>query len=73
MGENAKLYLNGKLCGHAICKPFAFDVSKAVLDGENHLRIEVYTTIANAVKDPVSMYVPLSPTGVYGEIKYLYK
>lgn len=73
VGENAKLYLNGKFCGHAICKPFAFDVSDAVLEGENDLRIEVYTTIANAVKDPVSMFVPLSPTGIYGEIKYLYK
>ena len=29
--------------------------------------------IVNAVKDPVSMFVPLSPTGIYGEIKYLYK
>ena len=73
VGENAKLYLNGKYCGHAICKPFAFDVSNAVVDGENELKVEVYTTIANAVKDPVSMFVPLSPTGIWGEICYLYK
>ena len=37
VGENAKLYLNGKCCGHAICKPFAFDVSDAVKEGENEL------------------------------------
>lgn len=73
VGENAKLYLNGKCCGHAICKPFAFDVSSAVKDGENELFVEVFTTIANSVKDPVSMYVPMSPTGIWGEVSYLYK
>lgn len=72
VGENAKLFLNGKDCGHAVCKPFVFDVASAVVDGENELKIEVYTTIANAVKDPVSKYVPLSPTGIWGEISYIH-
>ncbi len=73
VGENAKLYLNGKCCGHAICKPFLFDVTDAVVDGVNELKVEVFTTIANAIKDPVSMFVPLSPTGIWGEVSYLYE
>lgn len=71
VGENASLYLNGVDCGRAVCKPFIYDVTKAVKQGENHLFISVYTTLANDQRDPVSMYVPIAPTGVSGDIEVL--
>jgi hypothetical protein len=72
VGENAVLFVNGKNCGHAICKPFAFDITDAVKDGENQINIEVYTTLANSERDPVSMFVPMAPTGISGDIKILF-
>ena len=59
-------------CGFAICSPFIFDVSKAVKDGKNEFRIEVFTTLANSIRDHVSMFVPITPTGVWGKIEYKY-
>ncbi len=72
IGENAELFVNGVSCGKVICKPFVFDISNAIKDGENDIRIVTYTTLANVMRDPVSMYVPLAPTGVYGDVEILY-
>ncbi len=72
-GENAKLYVNGTLCGFAINSPFIFDVTDAVKDGQNKIKVEVYTTLANSIRDHVSMFVPMKPTGIYGKIFYKYK
>ena len=66
------MYLNGINCGHAICKPFVYDVSKALKDGENQLEIQVFTTLANSERDPVSMFVPMVQTGVSGDIEFLF-
>ncbi len=73
VGENARLFVNEIDCGIAICKPFVYDISKAVKQGENTVRIEVYTTLANSERDPVSMFIPLAPTGIFGDIEILYK
>ena len=73
IGENAKLTVNGVDCGLLVCNPFAFDVSKAIIDGENTVKVEVFTTLANAIKDPVSMFVPLARTGISGNVSLLYK
>lgn len=72
-GENAKLTVNDMDCGFAICPPFIFDVSKAIKDGKNKFKIEVFTTLANSIRDHVSMYVPIAPTGISGKIEYKYK
>lgn len=72
IGENAELFVNGISCGKAICKPFVFDIAKAVKEGENEIKVEVFTTLANALRDPVSMYIPLAPIGVYGDVEILY-
>ena len=73
IGENARVTVNGIDCGLQVCNPFAFDVSKAIVEGENTIKVEVYTTLANAIKDPVSMFVPLARTGISGKVWLLYK
>lgn len=72
VGENAEVFVNGVSCGMAICRPFVYDITNALKVGENQLKIEVYTTIANAELDPVSMFVPMAPTGICGEIEILF-
>lgn len=72
-GENARLIVNDKDCGFLICPPFIFNVNDAVKDGINKIRIEVYTTLANSIRDHVSMYVPIAPTGVNGKVEYKFK
>lgn len=64
VGENAEVFVNGSDCGFAVCKPFVYDITSAVKEGENQIRIEVFTTLANSERDPVSVYIPLAPTGI---------
>ncbi len=67
VGENAEVFINGKACGMRICPPYRYDVTDAVHVGENTLEVVVYTTLANALQDNVSMFVPLTPTGITGK------
>ncbi len=73
VGENAKVTVNGIDCGTAICKPFVYDISSAVKKNENKVVVEVFTTLANSERDPVSMYIPLAQTGISGKVEILYK
>ena len=52
-----------------ICPPYRFDVSRAIKEKSNEMTINVYTTLGNSVKDPVSMFTAIEPTGAYGSIK----
>lgn len=71
VGENAEVIVNGKNCGLLVCKPFIYDITDAVKEGENQLFVKVYTTIANDQRDPISMFVPLAPTGISGDVEIL--
>lgn len=71
IGENAQVFVNGKDCGFAICNPFIFDVSNAVVKGINKVKVIVYTTLANAIKDANSMMTPMARTGISGKITLL--
>jgi hypothetical protein len=51
-----------------VCPPYRFDVTDCVKVGANQVKLEVYTTLANAIKDPVSMFVPIEPTGAHGKV-----
>lgn len=73
VGECAEVFLNGESCGLRVCKPFRYDLTGKIKEGQNSLKILVSTTLANGLQDPVSMYVPLSPTGISGKINILYK
>jgi hypothetical protein len=71
VGENAEVIVNGKSCGLLVCRPFIYDITDAVREGENQLLVNVYTTIANDQRDPISMYVPMAPTGISGGVEIL--
>lgn len=73
VGECAEVFLNGESCGMRVCGPFRYDITEKLKEGQNTLKILVSTTLANALQDPVSMYVPLAPTGISGGLKLLYK
>jgi len=45
----ATVYVNGVLCGTAWCAPYQTDISQAVRNGANKLRIVVVNTWANAL------------------------
>ena len=68
VGENAELFVNGNSCGMRVCPPYRYEISEFVKEGENALKLTVYTTLANAIKDPVSCYVPIEPTGAHGKV-----
>ena len=69
VGENAELYVNDKYCGMRICPPYRFDVTDALKEKDNKMTIKVYTTLGNSVKDPVSMFTAIEPTGAFGSVK----
>lgn len=43
--EGVEVFLNGKCLGIQIAQPYRYNLTAAVLDGENHLIIEVATTL----------------------------
>lgn len=71
VGENAQVFVNDIDCGFVICNPFIYDITKGIREGGNQVRVEVYTTLANAIQDPVSLLVPMARTGISGKIKVL--
>lgn len=44
---SASLRVNGHDCGTRAWRPFRWDITKAVVQGENHLEVEVFNTAAN--------------------------
>ncbi len=77
--ESAEVFLNGSSVGMKIAKPYLYDISDYVIEGENRIRIEVATTLARKVRsmgvDPYSMgkKAPLSPTGIVGKVKLYFE
>jgi hypothetical protein len=73
--ETASVWCNGQFAGTAICPPYEFDVTELLYDGENHLRIEVATTLFNhvmAVTGGQDMFsripVVIPPSGLIGSV-----
>ena len=69
VGESAELYVNGKFCSMRICPPYRFDITDALKEKDNEMTLKVYTTLGNSVKDPVSMFTAMEPTGAFGKVK----
>ena len=44
-GEDVEFFVNGTSQGIQILPPFLYDITEAVQDGENDIRIEVATTL----------------------------
>lgn len=68
VGETAEAWLNGKYLGARITAPYKFDLSDALCDGENKLRILVRSNLAHRRRDDLSKYLQIPPTGIVGDI-----
>lgn len=66
VGESAHVWLNGCDLGLCINPPYRFPLTSAWKNGRNELVIEVKNTLANAVKDRFSTYMPIRPAGILG-------
>lgn len=65
--EVAQVFVNDIDCGVRFSNPYLFDVTKALVKGENILVIEVTNTLGTEQKDYLSQYRPLQPSGFLGE------
>lgn len=72
VGQNATLVINGVDCGIRISRPYMFDITDAVKDGENHAEVIVSNTLAHRVRDHFSHFLQLSPSGLLGGITLRY-
>lgn len=72
VGQNASLVLNGKDIGIRITKPYAFDITDAVIAKDNVAVVTVSNTLAQKVRDYFSRFLQLSPSGLLGEISIKY-
>ncbi len=68
VGEVAEVWLNGVYLGARINAPYKFDMSKAILDGENKLKIEVTSNLAHKRRDFLSTFIQISPSGIVDDI-----
>lgn len=80
--EGVEVFANGKSAGIKILPPFVYDLTALVHPGENAIRIEAATTLEREcwqyVKDDPraklrGLTVPVSPTGITGEVTLLWK
>jgi hypothetical protein len=71
--EGVEVFVNSHSCGIQIAPPFRFDISRFLKQGENHLQIEVATTLERQVgrKGLVAMMVfpkPSALSGITGDV-----
>ena len=71
VGEIAEVTLNGKNIGSRVIPPYTFDISEAVRDGENELLIEVTNTNVFLLRDRLSAYMRIEPSGLLGPVKLI--
>ena len=71
VGQTTHLYLNGADLGVRVCPPYSYDLSGALKDGENEMVIEVSNTLANALRDGFSAFLPIPASGLQGPVKWL--
>ena len=62
-GEDVEVFVNGKSLGIQVLPPFRYDISGALKDGRNTLRIEVATTLERERKTNKKKWQPTGLTG----------
>lgn len=72
VGQNATLILNGIDLGIRINRPYWFDITDALREGENIAQVVVSNTLAPRVRDHFSHNLQLSPAGLLGEMTIRY-
>ena len=71
-GETAEVWLNGKYLGSRISAPYRFDLTDAVVPGENKLTVETTTNPAYRNRDDRSPYLILPAMGLT-EAEFIYE
>lgn len=64
IGDCAEIILNGINVGTVLASPDRVDITDALKDGENHLKIDVANTLVWKLRDGVSAFMQLKPTGM---------
>ncbi len=62
-GEDVEVFVNGQSLGIQVLPPFRYDISGALKDGRNTLRIEVATTLERERKTNKKKWQPTGLTG----------
>ena len=68
VGETAEVYLNGTYLGARIAAPYKFDLTPAMVAGENALEILVRSNLGHRRRDKFSSFIQIPPSGIMGEI-----
>lgn len=71
VGQVASVSVNGKPCGLRMCRPFLFDVSNALVKGENTLEIIVSNTLVYSQRDPLSPAAMIPASGLIGPVRLI--
>ena len=66
--ETADVKLNGVSIGVRVAPPYCFSVGHALRPGTNVLEILVVNTLVHRLRDPLSMTMPMEPTGLIGPV-----
>ena len=66
--ETAEVFVTGHSTGVRICKPYRFELTGLLKEGENRLAIEVTNTLGTQMRDAISHYLPIEPFGVEGMV-----
>jgi len=70
--ETAEVFINNISVGVRICKPYRFDLTSFLQEGQNQIVVEVTNTLGTQMRDPISHYLPIEPFGVEGPVR-MYK
>ncbi len=66
--ETAQVFINGKEAGVRLAPPYDFSVTGLLRPGRNRLKILVANTLVHRQRDPLSMTLPMEPSGLIGPV-----
>lgn len=66
--ETAEVFINGTSAGVKICRPYHFDLTGLLKEGENEIAIEVTNTLGTSIRDGISHYLMIEPFGIKDDI-----
>nr|HML45610.1 hypothetical protein [Clostridia bacterium] len=54
-----------------MCRPFLYDIKPYLRPTGNRLTVFVGNTLANALQDPFSRFLPIAPIGLMGPVELI--
>lgn len=64
LGDVGQVIVNGKKAGSVLSTPHSVEIGALLTPGENHISIEAANTLLYQLKDGVSAFMQLEPTGL---------